>query len=151
MINFGCIYLIVKDFNKSLNFYNNLFERDVISQNMDRFAIFDVNGFQLCILNGYFDSENPDKVICKGKAYDQYDDFVFIAKQENSKKIVINLETADLRSEHKRISELKLGTDLTEIRYINAGMPYYYFSMKDPDDNIIEITGGYIVQDGEDL
>ena len=29
------------------------------------------------------------------------------------------------------------------VRYINARNPYYYFSMKDPDDNTIEITGPY--------
>ena len=32
---------------------------------------------------------------------------------------------------------------LPKIRYINARNPYYYFSMKDPDDNTIEITGPY--------
>ena len=34
-------------------------------------------------------------------------------------------------------------------RYINARNPYYYFSMKDPDDNTIEITGPYDEIGGE--
>lgn len=36
-----------------------------------------------------------------------------------------------------------ISRNITEIRYINARNPYYYFSMKDPDDNTIEITGPY--------
>ena len=36
-----------------------------------------------------------------------------------------------------------LGSDLTEIRYINAGTPYWYFLLKDLDGNTIEITGNY--------
>lgn len=149
MINFGSVYLVVKDFNKSLDFYKKLFERDVESQNMDRFAAFSVDGLWLCLLNGYFDVKNPDKVIYKGETFAEYDDMVSIAEAENSRKIVINLGTPDLREEYERVLSLGIGTDVTKVRYMSAGTPYYYFSMKDPDGNIIEITGRYTLQDGE--
>lgn len=142
MITQGSIYLIVKDFDKSVQFYKMLLERDVIAQNMNRFAIFNIDGFCLSIMNGYFDFENPDKITKKGKSYKEYDDFVSIVKK-NACKVVINLSTNDLKKEYERICELGMCSNQTEIRYINAGNPYYYFSLKDPDDNTIEITGPY--------
>lgn len=143
MISQGSIYLIVRDFEESVQFYKLLLERDVTEQNMNRFAIFNINGLCLSIMNGYFDSEHPDKVTTKGKAYKEYDDYVSIAEMQNTGKVVINLSTNDLKKEYDRICALGIASKQTEIRYINARNPYYYFSMKDPDDNTIEITGPY--------
>lgn len=61
----------------------------------------------------------------------------------NCGKVVINLNTEDLQAEYERIKSLDIGTNLTKIRYINAGRPYYYFCLKDPDGNTIEITGSF--------
>ncbi|MCC8042230.1 MAG: glyoxalase/bleomycin resistance/dioxygenase family protein [Oscillospiraceae bacterium] len=116
---------------------------------MNRFAIFSMDGLCLSILNGYFDSENSDKVVTRGKVYEEYDDCVRIAKMQNTGKIVINLSSDDLKKEYDRICALGIGSSITEIRYINARNPYYYFSMKDPDDNTIEITGSYVETGGE--
>ncbi|MBD5106523.1 MAG: VOC family protein [Lachnospiraceae bacterium] len=66
-----------------------------------------------------------------------------IALRSNCGKVVINLASDDLAKEYGRIQKLGIGEDMTEIRYVNAGTPYYYFSMKDPDENTIEITGTY--------
>lgn len=88
---------------------------------MNRFAIFNIDGLCLSVMNGYFDSEHPEKVTTKGKVYEEYD----------------------------RICALGISSKQTEIRYINARNPYYYFSMKDPDDNTIEITGPYDEIGGE--
>lgn len=143
MIKTASIYLIVKDFEKSVEFYKQLFEQDVIAQNQTRFAIFLVNGFCLSIMSSSFDAENPDKVTTKGKYYEEYDNMVRIAQMPNPGKVVINLETDNLKSEHGRIAQLGIGTTLTEIRYVNAKNPYYYFCLQDPDDNTIEITGPY--------
>lgn len=68
---------------------------------------------------------------------------------ENSGKIVINLCTEDLASEYLRIKELDIASNKTEIRYVNARMPYYYFSLKDIDGYTIEITGNYTPSDEE--
>lgn len=143
MIKTGSIYLIVKDFEKSLEFYKLLLEKDVSGQNMNRFAIFDIDKLRLCIMNGCFDKENPDKVVTKGKYYQEYDNMDEILEKENPGKIVINLGTDDLHKEYDRLKKLDIGYHMTDIRYINARTPYYYFSLKDPDDNTIEITGPY--------
>lgn len=143
MISQGSIYLIVRDFDESVQFYKSLLERDVAAQNMNRFAVFNIDGLCLSIMNGYFDSEHPDKVTSKGKMYEEYDNYVAIAKMQNTGKVVINLATDDLKKEYDRICALGIGSKQTEIKYVNARNPYYYFLMKDPDDNTIEITGPY--------
>ena len=79
----------------------------------------------------------------QGKYYEVYDDMVAIAKKENSGKVVINLGTDDLRTEYERIRKLGIGMNVTDIRYINAGSPYYYFCLQDPDGNAVEITGPF--------
>lgn len=143
MIKAGSIYLVVKDFDKSLDFYKRLLEKDVSAKNKTRFAIFDLNGLCLCLMNGYFDAENPEQVATKGKYYEVYDDMVAIAEKESVGKIVVNLGTDDLRAEYERIRKLDIGRNVTDIRYINAGSPYYYFCLQDPDGNTVEITGPF--------
>lgn len=143
MIKNGSIYLVVKKFNMSLEFYKQLLEKDVTAQNKTRFAIFDVNGLCLCLMNGYFDAENPEQITTTGKYYEEYDNMVAIAEKENPGKVVINLGTDNLRAEYERIRRLGIAGKLTDIRSINAGKPYYYFCLQDPDGNTVEITGPY--------
>ncbi len=148
MIEFGSIYLIVRDFDKSVDFYKKLLEVDVSAQNKTRFAIFNTGGLCLCILNGYFDRDNPDKVIEERKYNPLYDNFAATADAENNRKVVINLGTSDLAKEYERIKALNIGSDLTDIRYINAGTPYWYFCLLDPDGNTVEVAGGYTPKNG---
>lgn len=143
MIEFGSVYLVVRDFEKSLDFYKKLLETEVSAQNQTRFAIFHKGGLCLCLLNGYFDRDNPRKVALKGERNPLYDDYTAIAESPNSRKAVLNFGTPDLRAEYERVKSLNIGSRITEIRYINAGTPYWYFSLSDPDGNPIEITGGY--------
>lgn len=63
MYTYGSIYLIAKDFDKSISFYRALFERDVLDQNKNRFAVFDINGLTLSIMNGMFDRKHSDEVL----------------------------------------------------------------------------------------
>lgn len=149
MITFGTVYIITQDFEGALEFYKNLFERDVAAQNKTRFACFQIDGLGLSVMNGKFDAEYPDKVVYKGSIYELYDNMERIADSQNSGKVVINLCTDDLKKEYQRIKDLGIGTDLTDIRYINAGSPYWYFCLKDLDGNTIEITGNYT--EGEDI
>ncbi len=149
MIESGSIYLIVRDFEKAVDFYKKLFETNVSAQNKNRFAVFNAGGLCLCILNGYYDRDNPDKVTEVKKYNRLYDDFASVADAENSKKAVINLVTSDLKSERERIKALGIGSNLTDIRYIDAGAPYRYFCLLDCDGNIIEITGDYTPEDGQ--
>lgn len=143
MITYGTIYIIAQNFNETLEFYKKLFERDVDEQNKTRFASFRIDGLGLSIMNGHFDAEYPEDIICKGGEYAIYDDMERIANSENSGKVVINLYTDNLKKEYQRIKSLGIGSELTDIRYINAGNPYWYFCLKDLDGNTIEITGNY--------
>lgn len=149
MIEYGSVYLVVRDFEKSLEFYKKLFQTDVSAQNQTRFAIFHAGGLCICIMNGYFDRDHPDKVREVREENPLYDDYAAVAAAENSRKVVINLGTPDLRREYERIKALQIGSDLTEIRCINAGSPYWYFCLLDPDGNPVEITGGYEPETGE--
>lgn len=143
MITYGNIYIITKNFEAALDFYRKLFERDTACQNKTRYAIFQMDGLGLSIMNGEFDEKHPDEVEKQGEYIDLYDNMKKIMGKENCGKVVINLCTDDLKKEHQRIQSLEIGSDLTEIRYIYAGTPYWYFMLKDLDGNTIEITENY--------
>lgn len=142
-MRYGSIYLVVKDFNKSLDFYEKLLDMKVSARNGERFAVFNNDGLNICIYNGYYDSLHPEQMKTKGESYPIYDDASAIANSENNRKIFINLGVSDLQVEYDRIVRLKIANELTPIRYLNVFSPYWYFTFMDPDGNPIEITGGY--------
>lgn len=94
-------------------------------------------------MNGRYDREHSDEVETKGAYCALYDDLTSIVETPNCGKVVINLSVEDLQVEYERVKSLGIAADLTKIRYINTGNPYYYFCLKDPDGNTIEITGNY--------
>ncbi len=148
-MHLGSIYLIVNDFDKSVDFYEKLLEMPVTSKNMDRFAQFDFEGYNISIMNGHFDTDHPDMVIHKGDYTEPFDDLKKIALAPNTHKFVLNFWVEDLRREHDRIKELKISDTITNIKYVFNVTPYYYFQLTDPDDNVIEVTGAYTPMDGD--
>lgn len=148
-MHLGSVYLIVKNFNDSINFYENLLEMPVSKKNMNRFAMFNFDGQCISIMNGHFDKENPDKVITKGNFDEYFDDLLQISNLPNSRKVVLNFWDEDLRREYNRVKKLNISSKLTSIKYICNVSPYYYFQLTDPDGNIIEVTGNYIPEKGE--
>lgn len=140
---YGSIYLIVKDFDKSVSFYEKLFDMKVSTIRGKRFAIFNNKALALCLMNGYYDSENPSQVVTRGEYWEIYDNQSEIANSINTRKVFINLGVEDLKAEYNRIKELGIATQMTEIRFINVFSPYWYFTFMDPDGNPIEITGNY--------
>lgn len=142
-MNLGSVYLIVDDFGKSIEFYEKILEMKVSKQNMDRFAMFEFNGHCISIMNGHFDSDNPDKVIHKGEYNKYFDDYEEIISKENSRKTVLNFYTEDLEKEYNRIQSFNFPGEKTEIKYVCNACPYYYFQFTDPDGNVIEVTGNY--------
>lgn len=142
-MHLGSIYLIVKDFNKTITFYEKLLEMKVTSKNMERFAQFEFEGHNISIMNGYFDSQNPELTTKSGQYVDKFDNLVKIVESKNTHKFVLNFWVEDLVKERERILNLNISDLVTEIKYINNVMPYYYFQISDPDDNVIEITGEY--------
>ena len=142
-MRYGSIYLVVRDFERSLDFYEKVLDMKVSSVNGTRFAVFQNEGLTICLMNGYYDVQNPEKVVKRGGYYPTYDDQHTIADSENNRKIFINLGVADLRAEYERIKCLGIANSLTPIRFIQVFSPYWYFSFQDPDGNPIEVTGAY--------
>jgi len=148
-VHLGSIYLIVNDFEKTLDFYEKLLEIPVTSKNMNRFAQFVFEGHNISIMNGHFDADHPDKVIHKGEHSESMDSLQKIALSPNTHKFVLNFWDEDLRSEYERIKNLNISDNLTKIKYVYNVSPYYYFQLTDPDDNVIEVTGAYTSTEGE--
>ncbi len=148
-MHLGSVYLIVKDFDKSIQFYEKLLGIPVSGQNMKRFAQFQFDGRNISIMNGYFDAVNPNLTVHLGEYTEEFDDLAAIAEADNTHKFVLNFWTEDLEIERLRIKQLKISDKLTGIKYVNNVRPYYYFQLSDPDGNVIEITGKYIPQTGE--
>lgn len=142
-MNWGSIYLVVKDFDKSLDFYEKVLDMKVSATNGKRFAMFNNPGLNLCLMNGYYDEQFPEQKETRGPSYDEYDNMSKIANSTNTKKVFINLGVEDLDKEYQRILDLGIGMNMTPIRYINVFSPYWYFTFMDPDGNPIEITGGH--------
>ena len=148
-MHLGSIYLIVRDFNKSIGFYEKLLDMKVTSKNMERFAQFQFDGHNISIMNGYFDIQNPELTIKKGEYVERFDNLVAIAESKNTNKFVLNFWVEDLEKERERIINLKISDLVTNVKYVNNVIPYYYFQVEDPDGNVIEITGEYIPKEGE--
>lgn len=142
-MRYGSIYLVVKDFDKSVSFYEKVLDMKVSATNGKRFAMFNNTGLNLCIMNGYYDDKNASQVITKGDYWEEYDNQSKIADSVNTHKVFINLGVDDLKSEYERIKGLEIAEQLTPIRYINVFFPYWYFTFTDPNGNPIEITGAY--------
>lgn len=142
MLHLGSIYLVVADINKSIEFYSKLLQMEVSCRNQDRFAQFIFEGHNISIYNPHFDEENPNKVVNIGD-YDKEFDLTGVKSAPNNNKFVLNFWIEDLKKEYERIKSLNIASKITNIKYVNARAPYYYFQLKDPDDNIIEVTGVY--------
>lgn len=50
-MNLGSIYLVVKNFQESIEFYEKLLEMPVSEKNMDRFAMFNFDEQCIAIMN----------------------------------------------------------------------------------------------------
>ena len=148
-MHLGSIYLIVNNFEKSLDFYEKLLQIPVTGQNMDRFASFSFEGKCISLMNGHFDTDHPDKVVHKGQYSDFFDNMKAIALAPNSHKFVFNFWDENLQKEYDRVKSLNITDKLTKIKYVCNVRPYYFFHLTDPDGNIIEVTGEYTPQRGE--
>ncbi len=78
-----------------------------------------------------------------GRDLEQHYDSEFI-KNINSdysvgNTVVLNLRAENLEKEHKRVSSLK-PKHISEIQYVNFMFPYHFFTVQDPEGNLIEIS-----------
>lgn len=137
----GCVYISVKDINRSIEFYGFLLQKEVEVSFKDRWAQFKItNDFRLGLLNPVFDK----KIIKDRQDLDEHFDKNYIknfsSKVRVGNSIILNLQTDDLNVEHQRLSA-KYKDEVSEIMYINFMFPYYFFMVRDPDGNLIEIAG----------
>ena len=120
-MHLGCIYLIARDFERSITFYEKLLSMTVSTRNCgNKFAQFFFDNKCLALMN-----ENN----LPGHHY-----------EEGDHKFVLNFWVEDLRKEYNRLKDLNIGK-MTCIEKVHEG--YYYFNIYDPDNNVCEITGGY--------
>lgn len=120
-IHLGSIYLITRDFEKSITFYEKLLSMTVSTRNCgNKFAEFFFDNKCLALMN-----ENN----LSGHHY-----------EDGDYKFVLNFWVEDLKREYNRLKDLNIGK-MTEIKKVHEG--YYYFHINDPDNNVCEVTGGY--------
>lgn len=125
-VHLGSVYLIARDFEKSIAFYEKLLSMKVSTRNCgNRFAEFFFDNKCLALMN---------EASLIGHHY-----------VDGDYKFVLNFWVEDLRREYRRLGELNIGP-MTDIEKVHEG--YYYFNIYDPDKNVCEITGGF--HDGED-
>jgi len=124
VLHLGSIYLIVKDFQRSIAFYEAFLSMRVSTINPNVFAEF------------YFDSQN---ISLMNQANLPGHD----TTEDGDGKFVLNFWIDDLQTEYDRLKRLNIGK-VTQIKFIHTD--YWCFLLFDPDDNTIEITGKY---DGE--
>ena len=109
----------------------------------NRWAQFNFNGNCIALLNPKFDEElinnGNDREVHFDSEYLNY----FKGREVNyGNNVVLNFHINDLSKEYERIKELNIG-EMTNIMYLSISSPYHHFILKDPDGNLIEITGNY--------
>ncbi len=124
-LHLGSIYLVVKDFERSVDFYEKFLGINISDRcrSGNKFVEF------------YFDNKcislmNESNLI--GHCTDLNSPYKFVQ----------NYWTEDLLTEYERVKKLNIG-EVTEIR--EAYPTYKYFHLIDPDNNVIEVTGDYHV------
>lgn len=124
-IHLGSVYLITRDFEKSISFYEKLLSMEVSTKNCgNKFAEFYIDNKCIALMN---EDSLP------GHHY-----------VDGDNKFVLNFWVEDLQKEYDRLIQLGIG-NMTEIEKVNEG--YFYFNVYDPDNNVCEITGGYKLSD----
>ena len=127
-LHLGSIYLVVKDFEKSVEFYEKFLGVSAAGRcrSGNMFVEFYIDNKCISLMN-------EENIIGH------------CTSLEGDYKFVQNYWVENLRAEHERVKALQIG-EVTEI--MEAYPAYHYFHMRDPDNNVIEVTGGHTRQDG---
>ena len=122
-LHLGCVYLVVKDFEKSVAFYEKFLGVTVDNRcrSGNKFVELYIDGRCLAIMN-------EQNIIGHN------------APLGGDYKFVQNYWVEELLPEYERVKALGIG-EVTEI--LEAYPTYHYFHLRDPDNNVIEVTGGY--------
>lgn len=122
-LHLGSIYLVVKDFEKSIDFYEKFLgiKVDDRCRSGNKFVEFHFDNKCISLMN-----ENNLIGHCTDLS--------------SPYKFVQNYWVEDLLTEYERVKKLDIG-EMTDI--LEAYPTYNYFHLIDPDRNVIEVTGGY--------
>jgi lactoylglutathione lyase len=135
-------YLIVKDMDASRSFYKALFQSESDGWCPGRFESFSVGNALLALYNPHYDEHLVATSDDISKHFNQaYLDGMKMPTTYGN-NFVLNITVDDLAQEYERIKALNIG-NVSEIKYVNVAAPYWYFNLTDPDENCIEIAGGY--------
>lgn len=137
----GTTYICVKDIEKSLSFYKSLLNQEPLYNNDNRWITFDCGNY-LSLYNKQYDLDLVKNNLSNDKFNQAYLNILNQEENGYNNLIVFNFEVDDLNSEYQRLKSLQIG-ELSQICYVNIHIPYWYFTIKDPDGNILEITGEY--------
>lgn len=126
-LHLGCIYLVVKNFERSIEFYEKFLQASVGDRcrSGNKFVKFYIDGKCIALMN-------EDNLIGH------------CTSPDSPYKFVQNYWVEDLGMEWERVKALNIG-EVTEI--LEAYPTYNYFHLSDPDNNVIEVTGGYHMND----
>ena len=132
-------YIETEDFNKSINFYKKVLQIEPIIFCENRWVEFEV-GNKIALYNKKFDEQ---KIKDNSEIHNNYNkayinDFNSRKLDRKNNIVTFNFYTENLKNEYERIKELKI-YNVSEIMYVNIVEPYYYFTISDPDGNILEI------------
>lgn len=143
MLHLGSTYLIVKNMEKSIQFYTELLEMNPTARAYDRWAQFDFEGKCIALYNKDYDARKIEAMEDLEKHYNvEYLKYYKERAITYGNNVVLNFWIEDLNKEFERISKLNMG-EVSNIMYVNISSPYYFFTVSDPDGNVIEITGRY--------
>lgn len=134
-----CTYIETNKFEEVVFFYEKILQIKPNVYTQDRWIEFEC-GNKLSIYNRKFDEEkiNNENNVHYNDAYIK--DFNKAQEKKVNNIITLNFYTEDLNKEYSRIKDLDIGV-VSEIMYVNITEPYYYFTVKDPEGNLLEICG----------
>lgn len=136
----GCTYISVADIDGSLKFYQQLLQMEPTCVNAERWFSF-ACGNTFALYNPAFDEQLIQENRMEGRFNDAYLEDFRQNKQKNlNDTVILNFVVDDVQKEYERLKQLNLG-ELSELMYVNIVSPYWYFNIKDPDGNLLEITG----------
>lgn len=134
-----CTYIETNRFMEVISFYEKILQINPNIYTENRWVEFECRN-KLAIYNRKFDEE---KISSRNNV--NYNDAYIkdFNKEQNIKMnniITLNFYTENLNAEYLRIKALNIG-EISEIMYVNITEPYYYFTIKDPEGNLLEICG----------
>lgn len=122
---------------KFVNFYKELLQEEPIYSNDDGWVQFNN---KIALYNKAYDARITGNEPSSRFNQAYIEDFYRDSDELKNNIVVFNFVVEDLKEEYERLKMANIGA-VSELMYVNAYMPYWYFNIIDPDRNTLEITG----------